>query len=284
MKYIDIHGHVNFSVYDADRDEVIKRAKEAGVTMITVGTQYDTSKLAVELAEKNDNMYAVIGLHPIHTSKSHHDEQELGEGNREFTSRGEIVDKDRYSILAKNKKVVGIGECGLDYYHLEDNTKILQVKAFEEMIDLANEVNKPIMLHLRNGSGRSAYLDAYEILKSRAKVKCNLHFFAGNLEEAKLLLDLGYSFSFTGVITFARNYDDVIKYLPLDRIMSETDCPYVSPIPYRGKRNEPANVVEVVKMIAKIRMEKEDLVTKQLKNNAWEFFTLLRSSLALGAS
>ena len=128
------------------------------------------------------------------------------------------------------------------------------------------------MLHLRNGEGKSAYKDAYEIIARRSKVLGNLHFFAGSIEEAKPFLDLGYSFSFTGVVTFARNYDEVVKYLPLDRIMSETDCPYVSPIPYRGKRNEPANVIEVVKAIAKIRDEDEDSVAKQLVANARKFF------------
>jgi TatD DNase family protein len=272
MKYIDIHGHLNFVAYEDDRDEVIERAKNAGVAMVTVGTQYDTSKLAVDLANKNNSIFAIVGLHPIHTSKSHHDEQELGEGNKEFTSRGEVVDLDRYVVLAKDKKTIAIGECGLDYYHAEEDLRDKQVKAFESMIDVANEVNKPLMLHLRNGSGRSAYLDAYEILKNRATVKGDLHFFAGSKEEAKPFLDLGYYFSFTGVVTFARSYDEIIKYIPLDRIMSETDCPYVSPIPHRGKRNEPVNVIEVVKMIAKIRGEDEERVTNQLLDNARKFF------------
>ncbi|MFA6295674.1 MAG: TatD family hydrolase [Candidatus Paceibacterota bacterium] len=268
MKYFDIHGHVNFSAYDTDRDEVIQRAEDAGVVMISVGSQLDTSKAAVELANKHENMYAVVGVHPIHTSASHHDKQELGEGSKEFTSRGEQPDLNIYRELAKNPKVVAIGECGLDYYHLDDDSTKKQYQVFESMIDLANEINKPLMLHLRNGSNRSAYKDAYEIVKSRAKVKGNLHFFAGNIEEAKLFLDLGYTFSFTGVVTFARNYDEVIKYLPLDRIMSETDCPYVTPAPYRGKRNEPVYVIEVVKSIAKIRGEDEEVVRQQLFKNA----------------
>ena len=274
MKYIDIHGHLNFVAFDNDRNEVIESSKKANVTMVTVGTQLDTSKLAVKLAEENDSVYAIIGLHPIHTSKSHHDVQELGEGNKEFTSRGEVVDIESYKILAKNKKTVAIGECGLDYYHADPESESKQIKAFEQMIDLANEVNKPLMLHLRNGSGKSAYLNAYDILPSRSKVCGDLHFFAGNKEEAKPFLDLGYYFSFTGVITFTRDYDEVIKYLPLDRIMSETDCPYVSPLPYRGKRNEPAYVVEVVKAIARIKGREEDFVARQIIDNANRFFSL----------
>lgn len=278
IKYYDIHGHMNFSAYDDDRMEVIKRANEANVGMVTVGTQLDTSKQAVELANKYENMYAVVGLHPIHTSASHHDLQELGEGGKEFTSRGENPDMDAYIELAKNPKVVAIGECGLDYYRLDDNTKKIQTRIFESMIDLANEVDKPLMLHIRNGNIKdglrtrnSAYLDAFQILKSRSKVSGNLHFFAGSIDEARPFLDLGYTFSFTGVITFARDYDEVIKYLPLDRIMSETDCPYVTPLPYRGKRNEPTYVIEVVKMLAKIRGEDEEMVRQQLLRNAEVF-------------
>lgn len=279
--YIDIHGHLNFAAYDAvgtglpaDREEAIKRAQKAGVAMITVGTQIDTSRKAVELAEAHDNMWAAIGLHPIHTSKSHHDEQELGEGNKEFTSRGEVVNIESYRELAKHPKVVAIGECGLDYYRLDSDSIAKQRIAFESMIDIANETKKPLMLHLRNGSGKSAYNDAFEIIKIRAKVKGDLHFFAGSIEEAKPFLDLGFYFSFTGVVTFTHDYDEVIKFLPLDRIMSETDCPYVAPMPYRGKRNEPAYVIETVKAIARIRGEDEDTVARQLLDNAIRFFAL----------
>jgi TatD DNase family protein len=272
FKYIDIHSHMNFAAYDTDREEVMKRALYAGVAMITVGTQLDTSKAAVELAQFHDGLYAAVGLHPIHTTASHHDVQELGEGGKEFTSRGEIIDLDSYRKLANDPKTVAIGECGLDYYRLDPDSAAKQMKTFETMIDLANEVNKPLMLHIRNGSGKSAYNDAFSILKDRAKVKGNLHFFAGSIEEAKPFLDMGYSFSFTGVITFARNYDDVIKYIPLDRIMSETDCPFVTPAPYRGKRNEPSYVIEVVKALARIRGEDENKVQGQIMANAQRFF------------
>lgn len=281
LKFFDIHSHLNFSAYDADREEVIVRAQEAGVGMINVGTQIDTSRKAVELAEKYDNMYAAVGVHPIHTSKSHHDAQELGEGGKEFTSRGEVPDLEFYRQLAKHPKVVAIGECGLDYFRLprrqaglEEDSISKQRTVFESMIDLANEVRKPLMLHIRNGSGMSAYNDAFEIIKSRAKVTGDLHFFAGSVEEAKPYLDLGFSFSFTGVITFARNYDEIVKYLPLDRIMSETDCPYVTPAPYRGKRNEPSYVTEVVKVVASIKKLEYGLVEAQLLQNAENFIKI----------
>jgi TatD DNase family protein len=272
-KYIDVHGHMNFSAYETDREEVIKRAKDAGVVMISVGTQFDTSKMALDLAHSHENMYAVVGLHPIHSSNSYHDVQELGEGNREFTSRGETASVDAYLEMAKDPKTVAIGECGLDYYRLDVDMVEKQIQAFETMIDLGNEVDKPLMLHVRNGkNGKSAYADAYEMLRNRSKVSANLHFFAGDISQAKLFLDLGYSFSFNGVVTFARNYDEVIKYLPADRIMSETDCPYLSPVPLRGKRNEPVNVIEIVKKIAEIRSVSEDLMAKQILLNAEKFF------------
>lgn len=284
--YIDIHGHLNFAAYDSDREETIKRAEDAGVAMITVGTQMDTSKAAISLARAHEGMYAAVGLHPIHTMASHHDVKELGEGGKEFTSRGEAVDKAAYIELARDPKVVAIGECGLDYFRLDDESLAKQRATFETMIDVANEANKPLMLHLRNSqsvsgaqklqssptSSVSAYLDAYEILKDRAKVKGDLHFFAGSIEEARPFLDLGYSFSFTGVITFARAYDEVIRYIPLERIMTETDCPFVAPKSHRGKRNEPAHVIDVVKSLAEIKGLSESEVAEQVMKNARSFF------------
>jgi TatD DNase family protein len=280
MKYFDIHSHLNFSAYKDDREATIERMQHVQVSTITVGTQIDTSKSAVALAEKYAGIFATVGTHPIHTSASHHDEAELGENGKEFTSRGEIPDMQAYTALAKHPKVVAIGEVGLDYYHHDEKLAAAQVTVFEAMIDLANEVNKPLMLHIRNGAAqagstnKSAYRDAFEILKSRAKVLGNLHFFAGTIEEAKLFLDLGYTFSFTGVVTFARNYDEVIKYIPLDRIMSETDAPYVTPAPYRGKRNEPAYVVEVVKKLAEIKGVTVEIMAEQIRENVRKSFNV----------
>lgn len=272
--FIDIHAHVNFAAYDSDREEVLRRASDAGVALINVGTQADTSRKAIELAEKYEHCYAIVGLHPIHTTKSHHDVQELGEGNKEFTSRGEDLDLSVYREFLKHPKVVGIGECGLDYYHLDEDSIKKQKQDFEKQIALANEAGKPLMLHVRSNKDRSAYRDALEILKSQAKVVGNFHFFAGTWEEAKEILDVGFTLSFTGVITFARQYDEVIRNAPLDRIMSETDAPYVAPTPHRGKRNEPAYVVEVVKKIAEIRSEPLEKVRSALLENARRTFKI----------
>ncbi|MCC6323958.1 TatD family hydrolase [Candidatus Nomurabacteria bacterium] len=291
FKYIDIHSHVNFKAFDEDRDDVIRRALDADVAVINVGTQIDTSRHAVEIANKYDGVYAIIGLHPIHTGASYHDTKELGEEGKAFTSRGEVFDYEEYKKLIVDPKVVGIGECGLDYYRCTPETIAKQKQAFIEQINLANEFNKPLMLHIRNGSTsastelsrtsspqvtsepeRNAYADALEILKEHAKVKGDVHFFAGSLEDAKGFVDFGFTLSFTGVITFTHDYDEVVKSTPLDMIMSETDSPYITPIPYRGKRNEPVYVIEVVKKIAEIKGLSVEEVANQIIINTKRVF------------
>jgi TatD DNase family protein len=269
MKYFDAHTHVNFVAFKDDMDAAIKRAADAGVGMNIVGTQFDTSCEAVAIAEKYKDVYATIGLHPIHTGKSYHDEKELGEGGKAFTSRGEYFDAAQYEALAASPKVIAIGECGLDYYRLEERTKKVQEEAFVQQIELANKLGKPLMLHIRN-----AYDDALAILKAHAKVKGDVHFFAGDWETAKKFLDFGFTLSFTGVITFTHDYDEVIKNAPLDMLLIETDAPYVAPVPYRGKRNEPAFVVEVVRAIARIKGEAEEKVADQLLANSHRIFAL----------
>lgn len=277
LKYIDIHTHVNFKAYDEDRDEVIQRALNNKTWMINVGTQVSTSLKAVELAEMHEEgVYAIVGLHPIHTGASYHDEQELGKGGQEFTSRGEVFDKEVYKKFFDSKKVVGIGECGLDFYRTESGSIEKQKEAFVAQIELANELDVPLMLHIRNNPDGSvnAYQEALKILKehSVSKAKGNAHFFAGTLQDAQDYLDFGFYLSFTGVITFTDNYDEIIKMTPLDRIMSETDAPYVTPVPHRGNRNEPVFVKEVVKKIAKVKELEEEFVAEAILQNAKRLF------------
>ena len=279
MKYFDAHCHVNFVAYDSDREETILRARGAGVAMNVVGTQKDTSASAVALAEKYDNVYATIGLHPVHTTKSYHDVKELGEGGKEFTSRGEEFHIWNYEEMAKSPKVIAIGECGLDYFRLEEKTKEVQKDAFIQQIELANKLGKPLMLHIRPalrslGEGGNAYEDALEILKAHAKVKGDTHFFAGDCATAKKFLDFGFTLSFTGVLTFTHDYDEVVRNAPLDMLLSETDAPYVTPVPHRGKRNEPLYVQEVVRAIAGIRGEDVETVARQLAANASRIFNI----------
>ena len=279
MKYFDAHTHVNFVAYNDDREATILRAKEAQVGMNVVGTQFDTSKEAVALAEKYDNVYATIGLHPIHTAKSYHDEKELGEGGKEFTSRGEKFDMSAYMELGKNPRVIAVGECGLDYYRVDKSTKDTQVDAFIQQIELANTLGKPLMLHIRPapqslGGVGNAYDDALEVIKAHAKVRGDVHFFAGDWSIAKKFLDTGFTLSFTGVITFTHDYDDVVKNAPLDMLLSETDAPYVTPVPHRGKRNEPVYVTEVVKAIARIRGGDEEVVREAVMQNVKRVFAV----------
>jgi len=244
--------------------------------MVNVGTQIDTSKRAVELLDMYpEGVFATVGLHPIHTSASFHDKDEIGEDGKAFTSRGEVFDMEAYRALAVHPKVVAIGECGLDYFRdPSDEERKQQVEAFEMQIALANEVGKPLMLHLRSGKGGNAYRDAWEILKRQSKVRCNSHFFAGSLEDASRFWDMGYSTSFTGVLTFTHDYDEVVRAAPKDLIHAETDAPYVAPKPYRGQRNEPLYVREVAAKMAELRGAGEEEWVQQLLRNAEALYTI----------
>ena len=281
-RYIDTHAHLNLAAFNDDVDAVIERCQEAGVAVINVGTKLKTSERAVEFAERFDNCYAIVGLHPIQTTPGHHDEDELGPGGQPFTSKGEVFDAAAFRELALHEKVVGIGECGFDYFHTTPDSYAVQEAAFIAQIELANELGLPLMIHTRDPksgpsaspTGRSAYDDVYDILKRYAQVPANLHFFAGAWEQATRFFDLGSTISFTGVITFAKDYEEVVREAPLDRIHAETDCPFVAPVPHRGKRAEPWMVVEVVQKIAELRELGEEEVREQLHNNAKRLYSL----------
>ena len=275
MKYFDAHTHMHFAAYDADRDECVQRALHAGVGMNMVGTQYDTSVSAVALAEKYDDVYASIGLHPTHTAASFHDTKELGADGKAFADTGEVFDSARYKNLAKSPKVIAIGECGLDYYRLDEATKARQADTFIQQVEMANELKLPLMLHIRSSLGTlNAYEDALQLLKSHAKVKGDVHFFAGDWNIAKQFLDFGFTLSFTGVVTFTHDYDEVLRNSPLDMMLSETDAPYVTPVPHRGKRNESSYIPDIVRAIAGIRDQSEDMVAGQLAASARRVFGL----------
>ncbi len=253
----DVHTHTQFAAYAEDKDAVIRRALDVGVWIVNVGTQRDTSEAAVETAHRYaEGIYAAVGLHPVHTEKSYHDKQELGITNQEsgtgFTSRGEEFDFEYYKKLAQDPKVVAIGECGLDYYRLGEETKERQKEAFLKQIALAHEVRKPLMIHCRN-----AFADLVAVLQATSyQLQASagvIHFFAGTVDDARALLNLGFSFSFGGVITFARDYDEVVRYIPIERIVLETDAPYITPVPYRGRRNEPAYIKKKKKKLAEIK-------------------------------
>ncbi len=256
--YFDIHSHLNFSDYVADIEEVIGRLKSTNTYTIVVGTDIESSKQAVSLADKHSQIYACVGVHPVDDPSGGFDEEEFGS-------------------LVKNHKVVAIGECGLDFFHQDKSNsreRVRQEHLFLKHIDLALTEDKPLMIH-----SRDAYSDLLDILEPLAKIeggklRGNVHFFAGDIDTARRFFNIGFTVSFTGVITFARDYDEVIKFSPLDMIMSETDAPYVSPTPFRGRRNEPVYVSEVVKKIAEIRGEDLEIVKKVLVENALRVFNV----------
>ncbi|MBI2056599.1 MAG: TatD family hydrolase [Candidatus Sungbacteria bacterium] len=277
---VDVHTHLQFAAYLHDYEAVIKNALDRHIWMVNVGTQYGTSCDALFLAERHAaGVYAAVGLHPSHTGASHLDPQELKdlEKARVFTEVGETFDYAAYKKLAEHPKAVAIGECGLDYFRMREESKTKQQEVFEQHIALSHEVGKPLMIHCRN-----AFDDLIEILKAKSyHLKDDagvIHFFSGTVENAKKLLDLGFSFSFGGVITFTRDYDEQAKYIPLDRILIETDAPYVAPVPHRGKRNEPIYVVETAKKLTEIKNISLEEIAQKTTANAKHIFNLPLSS------
>jgi TatD DNase family protein len=253
MEMIDAHAHITDEWFD-DVQQVIERAKESGVgTIVCSSYNFLSSQKAVELASKYDNVYANVGFHPENVDEI--------EENSLF-----LLEK-----LAKNKKVVAIGEIGLDF-HREGFDKEKQKKFFVEQIELANKLNLPIVVHSRDAMEKTI-----EILKNHPpKRESLIHCFSGSVESAKILLGLGFSFSIGGVVTFknARALPDVVKILPKDRILLETDCPYMTPVPFRGQRNEPKNVVYIADEISRIRGESIEEVAKFSTENAKRLFNL----------
>jgi TatD DNase family protein len=267
MEYIDIHSHLYFKDFDADREEVIARMKERGIATISIGTGPETSRQSVDLAHAHENMYACVGMHP-----------------------GDVVDASVPALideLALDPKVVAIGECGFDYFRLEANAEEIkksQKKVFEHQIELALKVGKPLMLHCRGSKGsQDAYHDTLDILESYHKanpaLSGNAHFFAGDQDVLKRFLDIGFTVSFTGVLTFTHDYDDLVRYTPLESLHVETDAPFVAPQPHRGARNSPEYIPYVVKALARIREEDEEMINKTLISNAERAFGIgLRSA------
>ena len=273
---IDTHAHVNFNDFKSDSKEVIKRALDENIWMINVGAESKTSERAVKMAEEyKEGVYAVIGLHPSHLVEQDVEYKE-NEEIVKYKSKPEEFDYGFYLNLAKNKKVVGIGECGLDYFRTSDESfKEKQKEVFIKHLELAKEVKKPIIIHCRD-----AHDDLLKILRLAVKPPSGvMHFFTGNLEQAKRYINLGFYISFSGVITFsprkedvAGAYDEIIKNIPLEKILVETDCPYVAPVPHRGKRNEPQYVKYVAHKIAEIRGMSFEEVAEQTTKNARELF------------
>jgi TatD DNase family protein len=275
--FFDIHSHLHDKKFDEDRDKLAEEMKAYGLGTITVGTDMKESKQAVALAEKYEHIYATIGLHPADNVT-------------------EKFDLAGFTKLAEHPKVIAVGECGLDYHYIEnffekdkveknlshnkDAEADRQQKIFQEQIDFAVEVNKPLMLHGRPSKGSmDAYEDMLHILENAkkkygSKLRGNAHFFVGNIDIAKRFVDIGFTMSFSGVITFTQDYDDVVRYLPMTMILAETDSPYATPAPFRGQRNSPMYVQEVVAKIAVLRRLPFEEVRVQLLENTKRIFDL----------
>ena len=259
MQYIDIHSHINLSPLASEQDAVIDHMQRERIGSITVGVDLETSREAIELAENNpDILWATVGLHPT-------------------DNVSESFAYDAYLDLAKNEKVVAIGECGLDYYRSQDiDMKEKQKTLFLEHIKLAQAVTKPLMIHARPSKGTmDAYEDVLDILESiENPPQANFHFFVGDISIATRILKLGGTMSFDGPITFTKDYDEVIQFIPLESLHAETDAPFAAPVPYRGQTNYPYYVSHIVERIASIKSLSVEEVRLQLLKNAQNFFNI----------
>ena len=255
---IDTHTHLDDPRYDADRDTTIERARHAGVgAFVTIGCDLATSRSAVTLADHHPDIYASIGVHP-------HEVKHIADGWYDELRR-----------LAQNQKVVAYGEIGLDYHYNHSAPKE-QRERFREQVQLARELRLPVIIHTRE-----AQEDTISILKEEkaAEVGGVFHCFSGDAWLAKDALDLGFYLSFSGILTFqnASMLRDIAKQTPLDRVLIETDCPYLTPVPHRGKRNEPAFVSHVAQQLAEIHPELSlDQISQATTENAKRLFTKLR--------
>lgn len=268
---IDTHAHLNFNAFKDDADEVTKRASNENIWMINVGSQYSTSERAVLMAEKYpEGVYAAIGIHPIHLSELVFKDKVDEDEEVEFHPSVEDFDEEKYLKLAESKKVIAIGEIGLDYFHNSEN-KEKQKEVFGRQIDMAIKLNLPIIVHCRK-----SHDDVIQILREKKKAYGDklqgvVHCFSGRLTQAKIYTEeLGFHLGFNGIITFDRSYDKVVRETDLKYILTETDCPYLTPIPFRGKRNEPLYVKYVAEKIAEIKekdiFEVEKAVTEAAKD------------------
>ncbi|HJZ82052.1 MAG TPA: TatD family hydrolase [Pyrinomonadaceae bacterium] len=257
-QFVDSHCHIDGPEYDADRSEVIARAREAGVaTMLNVGTgdpQSGAFERAVELAEKHPEIYAAVGVHP-------HDAKLFDE-----TSEKRLV-----ALVRENDRVVAWGEIGLDY-HYDHSPREVQREVFQRQLRLARELGLPVVIH-----SRAADDDTIRILREELSdygPAAVMHCFGGSLQMAREALDLGFYISFAGNLTFKKAEDlrDIARQLPLDRLLVETDCPYLTPVPFRGRRNEPARVVETARCLATLHRREAEEVGRITSENFARLF------------
>lgn len=251
----DSHAHVDDSRFDEDRNEVIKRAAEAGlVGILNAGACMESSARSIALAQEHDMVYAAVGIHP-------HDAKEAKDH-----------DYEQLAVWSSLAKVVAIGEIGLDYYY-DMSPRDVQQQVFVRHIDVARQMGKPIIIHDRDAHG-----DVMTILKKEAKGLTGvLHCFSGSLEMAKEVIKMGFYVSFAGPVTYAKDgkLKEVAAAVPLERILVETDCPYLTPQPYRGRRNEPAHVKFTAEEVARVRGMDFEALAEAATANTKRLFGIL---------
>ncbi len=245
---IDTHAHLNFKAFNRDFDKVIKRSLDEDIWMINVGSKYETSKKAVEIAEKYNGIFAAIGLHPIH-------------------AKDENFDALKYRKLCQSDKVVAIGEIGLDCFKDYGLFKEKQKQMFSQQLDFAKELDLPVIIHCR-----MAHEDLLEILKDY-QIPGVIHCFTGNWEQAKQYLDMGFYLGINGII-YKRDLKEVIEKTPLEKILIETDCPYLTPPQAGVERNEPVFIKYIVQDIAKIKGIDFQRVAETTFQNAKNLFRI----------
>lgn len=248
----DTHAHFDDAQFDNDRDAVLKSLKDFNVSNITnIGSSMETSRNSIKLAESYDFVYATVGVHPSEV-------ENLTE-----------ADMDELKDLSRHPKVRAIGEIGLDYHYPDDPSPEMQKKWFIRQLDLAKELNMPVVIHDRDSKG-----ECLEILKEKNVSKGVVHCFSGSAQTAREILDFGMMISFTGVLTFknARRAIEACRAVPLDRLMIETDCPYMAPEPHRGERNFSGYVEFVARKMAEIKEVSYEELCKITMDNAKRFY------------
>lgn len=294
MKMIDSHCHVHFNAFKDDMDEVIKRALDKGVFMIAVGTQKDTSAKGLEVAAQHEGMWATVGLHPNHLiEQSFWDEEEIAaedQATPKIHTRAERFDMDVYRELAKHPRCVAIGEVGLDWYRVPEGIDLDEMKRVQEEnvrlhFDLATEMDLPVIIHCRDAYDEQAEIIEEYVNAGKLGRRGVMHCYGGTEGQVQRFLDLGFMIGFTGIVTFPakkKEMDEgglspiqrVVKAVPLDRILIETDSPYITPVPYRGKRNEPMYVREVAEKISELKRIEVEEVWEITAKNTIDLFSL----------
>lgn len=256
-RIFDTHAHYDSEDYDTDRDEVFKELKENGVIgILNCASSYDSVKLTDELTKKYDFIYGALGVHP--------------ENADELTEERLQIIKE---MIKANDKIVAVGEIGLDYYWEENPSREIQKNALRAQMNLAKELKMPVVIH-----DRDAHKDTLDILKEFPEVNGIVHCFSGSVEFAKECIKLGYYIGFTGVVTFknSKKIVEVAKEIPVDRMLVETDAPFMAPVPNRGKRNRSDYIKEIIEKIAEIRSINPDELNIQLNTN---FFNLIKKNI-----